>query len=222
MALKRILLGFALLVGCQNKDYIDPEPYTYTIERFKDVDKALILCNDEAEYYAVLNTLDPNIRSLNYSMSFNKHNKSASGIIYGIKVDVYIKGKIPKNKLYDIIALRGHQCEMEDLFNESKEHEDDNVLYLLGGCWSAYKYPGKWESRHRAVIGNIGKGNSSNNSHMFRLVLRGINKSPTWDELTTNIEKDSQFAKRQVYFPGEIHPDINNLLELPLIRRNCD
>lgn len=169
-----------------------------------NVNRALVLCDNFDEYISVRDSIRPR-GDTNVKMQFNRKKHTGTGTIYGVPVDVAIKGEndVPANKKYDIIALRGHYCAMYPLIEEAQKYQSQNPLYLLGGCWTAYKVSDKLEELGIPIIGNIGMGDSFNNSYILRQTLKNIKSSNSWDELRTKIERSSKFVTNSVYFPGE-------------------
>jgi len=167
----------------------------HNIESFND-QHVLIYCANDDERRSVRD----NFRAIGIRLrgSDGRYNTQYNGS----RVDVVVQGNNIPRRDYGLIQLRGHTSNMMDLAHEVENVRRNNSILMLGGCDST-QFIDDLARPNRPVIASNGSQNNSQNTYLLGQVLGDIGSARTWQEMSSEIKRNSENAARDTTFPGD-------------------
>jgi len=191
-------------------------PQLDDISYFNHIQNVLILCANDSEKAGVIQTLKERNGRRKKSAQFHIEKrgnasviddwpvKDNRGNIQRVKVNIVSYGQeIPSVRGgYQLITLRGHTGDMQNLFSEASKYEATYTTYIFGGC-EGVQFVQDFMTSRRAIIADRQVGEAANNTYVLTLIIDRMAQQASWDALNRDIKGLSQRAASQTFLPGD-------------------
>ena len=106
---------------------------------------------------------------------------------------------------YDIVNLRGHTGDMNELYADIQNNVADYTTLVLGGCESDGLVD-NYRSANMAVIGGDGVQNTANNNYLLLQLPKQIDSVQSWQGMHDNLGRKSRAFKDNFVSPATYNP----------------
>jgi hypothetical protein len=204
------IMGLGLMIGCSNEaEVMGPSlmKKEHKILKVDDIsefgsEKILIYsgCDVKNDY---ARALKETVRERGYGkFSLSKQGSLWKGSYRHRDVTVACEDDIDNLEFnYDIVNIRGHTSDMNDLYKEISDHFSEHTTLILGGCNGA-DFVDDFANENVAVFGGSGTQDTSNGNYLLLQLPKAIEEHNSWESLDGYLAKKSDRFNTEFQSPG--------------------